>query len=906
MPGFKILPNDEIDSVLKVPLYVVCNYILRFAAECGNIDILNLVLGSGIAGIDASTGDDYALRCASSNGYTNIVEILLKQDLVDATSFNYHAFEEAAYGGHLEVVKLLLGSVKADDLTVGASQALVAGAAKGRIAIVKYLLDRPDLNVAHCLNSAITNACRNGELEMVKLVLGLDGVDPSDNNNVAIRSASGNGCTDIVKLLAEIPGVDASACNNEAVRNASARGHVDTVRILLSTRRVDAAALDNEAIRNASRWGHDGVVKLLLSVPGVDATGITIYVLVSKLLVNTVTDPDVGFGFTSVPVGLSSYPVKRGWTFGTPVEGVDNEVTSVCEGQRGSITSDDGSVVAVQKYWSNRDNACVLLIQLEEARQSCTERDEKINEILSQKEQIKVKLHDSYKEFLALNETILQLKKEAEHGSDAIISRNEVLQRNLDRLARDFEVSTRDLGTAQTRIKELEFELEEMVVQFNITGEAKRSAEDLNVKLTSELDHLTTEHKSLKQAHEISVSTVKRLEYELASVIDMASSTTLDLETKNHLLTKEVADLTVAKKEVDGQLKTARSEVKNLSSALKSLTRSKDQLEAAFRTTSQKHQKEVEKLEEKIKELQNLRVEDEKVLKKTQELKEQLMFQVTDLQNNLDRELANVNVLSFDLAQLKRTTEEKTAQIENMLRTELADLHQHHNELTEAHESLEKKQAYVQETNVELTMQQEALMKRYAALEAKEADGQTEIRRLEEENVQLCTAAFMQRNEMKINLDSIYTLHAKKKTSLSKKLKRTLDATEIELKDTKAALEAETLNKEQFEVRLYEIRRDLLSEKKNRLDLERMHDRIDRHAAARHLERLATMRERDRKLLEVSKSLHGEYSRLKDISGMLPNADQFSVIDSPDIPDFFPDGTHHNTGGRSDRPPDVK
>ncbi|KAJ3297807.1 hypothetical protein HDU76_006526, partial [Blyttiomyces sp. JEL0837] len=46
---------------------------------------------------------------------------------------------------------------------------------------------------------------------------------------------------------------------------------------------------------------------------------------------------------------------------------------------------------------------------------------------------------------------------------------------------------------------------------------------------------------------------------------------------------------------------------------------------------------------------------------------------------------------------------------------------------------------------------------RYAALEAKEADGQTEIRRLEEENVQLqseWTAAIMQRNEMKIHLDS--------------------------------------------------------------------------------------------------------------------------------------------------------
>ncbi|KAJ3333569.1 hypothetical protein HDU76_006610 [Blyttiomyces sp. JEL0837] len=53
-------------------------------------------------------------------------------------------------------------------------------------------------------------------------------------------------------------------------------------------------------------------------------------VLVSKQLVKTVLDPDVAFGFVPVAANLSSYPLQRGWTFGTAVDGVDNEVTSVC------------------------------------------------------------------------------------------------------------------------------------------------------------------------------------------------------------------------------------------------------------------------------------------------------------------------------------------------------------------------------------------------------------------------------------------------------------------------------------------------------------------------------------------------------------------------------------------------
>ncbi|KAJ3103497.1 hypothetical protein HDU97_010080 [Phlyctochytrium planicorne] len=626
----------------------------------------------------------------------------------------------------------------------------------------------------------------------------------------------------------------------------------------------------------------------------------------------------------------------------------------------------------------------MLLEQIEEIKEVVSKRDEKILAIEDQKKQLKTKLHDSFREFLVMSETIGRLKKEAEHGSDSIISRNEILQRNLDKLSRDFEKTSQDLSLSQTRIKELEFELEEIVIQFNITGEAKRLAEDLNVKLTSELDAMTRDSHSLKLTLDSKVTMCEHMEKELREVTRLQENTKYELENKASDLGRELEITISAKRDLESSLKGAKNEIEKLSSALKSVTRSKDQLENAFRASVQKHDKEVNSREEKIIELQNHRVDDSKNIRRLQEQKEQLMFQVTDLQNNLDRELANVNILTFELAQLKRTSEERTTSLEEQveklngakvnlandkrqltdkirlvradlkkkeeeydelykqhvahkesstateetLRNQLSELQSAHNALTSEHKSLEQKQTLLIESNVELSMKQEFLQKKLAGLEDDNSKLRSELAAVKAANEELTksqAAAITDRNEMKIHLDSVltkieelkqtisqeqaesattikekteqivnltaslYKIQEQEKTltDLCKSLKLTVERLERKLADTEAALEAETYNREQFEMHCYDLRTNLNAERRLRLEFERMQSRIDKHAAERVLEKIDAMKARDRRLNDLSKSLKAEQHRLKEISTILPKEQDLVVIEAPELSTFL-------------------
>jgi chromosome segregation ATPase len=637
------------------------------------------------------------------------------------------------------------------------------------------------------------------------------------------------------------------------------------------------------------------------------------------------------------------------------------------------------------------------MVQIKELENVITTKDTKIAEVEKEKDQIKEKLHLSYKEFLNMNEKIVRLQKEAEHGSDPIISRNEVLQRNLDKLSRDFEQTAKELNSFQTKTRELEFELEEMVSQFNMTGEAKRIAEELNVKLTSELDILTKNHKELRKIHEATTLHEQQLERDLMDLKILQVNTKRDLEEKAALLTEELEIVKGLKLELEVNLKATKIEVEKLSSNLKSMTRSKEQLEVAFRNAVQKHEKEVATKDDRIEELMNHKTEDDKTIKRLQESKEQLMFQVTDLQNALDRESANVNMMTFEIAQLKRTGEEKVAMLEEQLeklnaakvnlandkrqltdkirlvrsdlkkkeeeydalsiafdkfkeeanatdsslRAELHSLHAAHTTLTGEHKSLERRQAMVMESNVELTINLESFKKKLSAKEEQNVQTEALLTAERSANAQLTSdleKAVSEKSDIQIYLDSIlgkleetnqilsqerdefsatlkektdiitktsadlYNVQEEEKrlTILSQSLKRNVNDLEKELGQTKIALEAETHNKEQFEMHLYDLRRNLNSERKSRLEFERVHSKLNRMSEAREMERLAAQRLRDRKLEELSKNLQLEYSRLKAVSGLLPTDNGAPILETPEIPSFSMD---HSS---SSHKPDVR
>jgi ankyrin repeat protein len=215
-------------------------YYKAFETACvtGKTDVVRKLLElSPDYGIDPAQFDSSSLCMASTFGYVEIVDMLLKDSRTDPNTQDNYAIRRASEKGHLGVVKLLLDL----DLKRGVD---------------------PAAND----NYAVRLASTNGHLGIVKLLLDLGperGVDPAAKENFAIRSASKNGHVEIVKLLLE-RGVDPAAKENYAIRFACANGHLGVVKLLLDLdpeRGVDPAAKDNEALRFAAQSGHFEVLE---------------------------------------------------------------------------------------------------------------------------------------------------------------------------------------------------------------------------------------------------------------------------------------------------------------------------------------------------------------------------------------------------------------------------------------------------------------------------------------------------------------------------------------------------------------------------------------------------------------------------------------------------------------------
>jgi ankyrin repeat protein len=163
-------------------------------------------------------------------GYYNIIHVLLKLN-VDPSADNNFAIKHASANGHTAVVQLLLNDKRVDPSAGN--------------------------------NYAIRCASVNGHIAVLQLLLNDKRVDPSADDNYVIRRASAYGHIAVVQILLNDKKVDPTACNNFAIRRASANGHIAVVQLLLNDKRVDPSAYSNFAIQLASANGHTAVVQLL-------------------------------------------------------------------------------------------------------------------------------------------------------------------------------------------------------------------------------------------------------------------------------------------------------------------------------------------------------------------------------------------------------------------------------------------------------------------------------------------------------------------------------------------------------------------------------------------------------------------------------------------------------------------
>ncbi|KAJ7935096.1 ankyrin repeat-containing domain protein [Mycena leptocephala] len=216
-------------------------------------------------GADPNIDESYLLRDAANSGNMEIVQLLLKYDAdVDATPSGSHTpLHCAACKGYTDIVRLLLdngANAKADE-----GWALQEALTQGYTAIARMLLNQGvDVNVRG--GAMLTEACKRGNIDDVRLLL--------DNGGMGVYSAlyeaSVAGRTDIADLLfTKLADVD--CYDGAALWIASRKGHIDMVALLIERgvhvnpslpRPLDSNS--DTALTAASQNGHTAIVRLLL------------------------------------------------------------------------------------------------------------------------------------------------------------------------------------------------------------------------------------------------------------------------------------------------------------------------------------------------------------------------------------------------------------------------------------------------------------------------------------------------------------------------------------------------------------------------------------------------------------------------------------------------------------------
>jgi hypothetical protein len=232
---------------------------------------LNLELPNGL--FDPSIENNYAIRWASENGYTEIVELLLNDSRVDPSAEDNQAIKLACKFKKIEIVKLLLEDSRVDPSVTDDPYhhpLIVSQVMFHRKEIVELLANHPKVSKAH-INWAVRVAYKEefNDVEIVQLLI----KHPSFNRSIGndfFKWGIKNGHLEVVNRLISYPEVDVSIENNWAIKCASQNGHIEVVKLLLQDSRIDPSVEDNVSILLASYNGHIEVVKLLLSHPKVE------------------------------------------------------------------------------------------------------------------------------------------------------------------------------------------------------------------------------------------------------------------------------------------------------------------------------------------------------------------------------------------------------------------------------------------------------------------------------------------------------------------------------------------------------------------------------------------------------------------------------------------------------------
>jgi chromosome segregation ATPase len=301
------------------------------------------------------------------------------------------------------------------------------------------------------------------------------------------------------------------------------------------------------------------------------------------------------------------------------------------------------------------DEKRVMREQLKKGQKSVEDSEEQARVLDRQVDALKERLHQAFRDYVDANSTIERLENEVRNGSEVSRNRLNGLQRNLEKMSRDYDVLVETNSRAGIRIAELEAEMGAMVSQFNSLGDAKDRLQKDNSQLTNSLQKEKETTKNLTEQLQTTTEHRDRLEKELYDTNKTLERTQLNLQSRLDDTTKNLNQTRMDKDKLAINLSEANRKIQLLESDQAKMTNEKNNWETKHGNLIKESHAEIESLREVIRQMREQVAADRANAAKFSESNQKLVYQMTDMQNVADRQMRQIETCKAELSQIRKS-----------------------------------------------------------------------------------------------------------------------------------------------------------------------------------------------------------------------------------------------------------
>src|SRR6185369_8547242 len=263
------LPQETIDRILlrlDTPIILIlgeenvsqhvwlCKKDKNLTEACESENII------GIQYLIDNNGDIYdpIILQDTENECLDTITYLIKYAGTNIRASYEYALYIGAVLGSLQVVKF---ATEQGDAYAHAKSALCFAAKNGHINVVKYLIEKCNVNIHVSEDVALRISAKNGHLSVVKYLID-SGADIHADNDAALRGAAENGYLHVIKYLLK-HGANIHARDDSALCISIIKGHTDIVKYLID-KGANIYASEDRALNLSIEYRHLDIVKCLV------------------------------------------------------------------------------------------------------------------------------------------------------------------------------------------------------------------------------------------------------------------------------------------------------------------------------------------------------------------------------------------------------------------------------------------------------------------------------------------------------------------------------------------------------------------------------------------------------------------------------------------------------------------